>query len=180
MQDLGTIPAGFGLTPSKFGLSKLGMSEKTGNNDGAPAELFARGRREPWCAHFVVWCFWMCGLFLPGYVKPSKTQINPIALVSRMHSECVAAGLMIDGEPEPDDIVFFNTRGDSDPAPGGWHVGIVVSVKRERDGKLWITTVEGNKSNKVGGGRYLADDARIVGYARHPYFARLRDIAPTL
>lgn len=144
--------------------AQIGIKEATGKNDGVPSEKFAGGRREAWCAHFVAWLYRECGKPLPGDVMPTKTRANPIASVKAMHTQCARAKLLVEN-PEPGDVIFFNSRGDSD-AGNGWHVGIVESTDA-----VGVNTIEGNSANGVYRRRYKRDgdnrlSGRIVGFAR--------------
>lgn len=151
------------ITPIDVALSQLGVRELTNKNDGVPAERYAGGRQEPWCSHFVLWCFQMCGFMFPGWVQPTPKRINPLAHVKTFHMRLTKEGYIVDHvDAGENDIVIFNSRGDSD-AGTGWHIGIVKEVV----GGM-VHTVEGNSSNGVHERAYPLTDKRIVAFARHP------------
>lgn len=152
-------------TPLEWAQSMLGVKEATGNNDGPAIDVFTGGRQEPWCAHFVAWCFRMAGNTLPGDVVPTPKRANPIASVTMMHKRFEQATGMLTHkltEPEPGDIIFFRSRVASDPGRGR-HVGI---VERYDDDTETVHTIEGNTGNGVRRRAYHVDDARISTYGR--------------
>lgn len=148
--------------------TEVGVVEASGQNDGIPFERYGRtevGRGAvrtspaPWCALFVMWCF------------EQSTDPNPhqtvkewwrYASVKSLEAGMKARGLWMGWavEPEPNDIVFFATRGRSDPGRGR-HVGLVEKVAGDR-----VHTVEGNTSNGVKRRDYPLSSKRITGYAR--------------
>ncbi|MBI5496959.1 MAG: peptidoglycan-binding protein [Deltaproteobacteria bacterium] len=131
--------------------SQLGVREATGNNDGVPAQRYAGGRREPWCADFVSWNFRQTGHPLPGNQRM-------LASVQYMEDTMKQNGKWFSKShtPQPGDIIFFRWP------DGGRHVGIVESVSGGR-----VNTVEGNTSNMVARRSYPLDSGSITGYARH-------------
>lgn len=144
--------------------SQLGVIEATGRNDGLPALRYAGGRvGEPWCAHFVAWCFRQADRPLPGDVPPTPRVANPLCSVARME-RILEEHEWLRRVPEPGDIVFFLLRGISD-AGNGRHVGLVETVNTAT-----LTTIEGNSANGVHRRSYLR--ARIgpvvTSYGRVP------------
>lgn len=140
--------------------SQIGVQEKTGNNDGIPAQRYMRGNKLAWCAGFVCWSndnsddpkiansvkkFWGWGT-------------NVASLLRKMKDTGQYFGWAI--EPQRNDLIFFGDRGHSDAGPG-MHVGIVTSVDETH-----VYTVEGNLSNQVKRAKHKRSDSRIVGYAR--------------
>ena len=178
------------MTPLEYAKSKIGVREATGKNDGPEIDIFTGGRHEPWCAHFVAWCFRMAGAPLPGDVAPNKKTPNPIAWVEGMErqlkkakrwtarvvpdeipDDLIHAISIFDGQtlatPEPGDIIFFADRMGSDaPSSSGQrHVEIVETI----DDVLGnVHTIGGNKGNRVGRFRYKMSDKKIIGYGRWP------------
>ncbi|MHC4390946.1 MAG: peptidoglycan-binding protein [Planctomycetota bacterium] len=131
--------------------SQMGVREASGNNDGVPAQRYSNGRNVPWCANFVSWSFRQAGTPLPG---------NQVAIGScdTMMNELKNQGSYFNrgqGTPQPGDVIFFGTPGDST------HVGIVESVT---NGK--VNTVEGNSGNRVTRRSYDLNASRIMGYGR--------------
>ncbi len=136
--------------------SQVGVREASGNNDGLPSRRYAGGRREPWCADFVSWCFRQTGMPLPGNQRS-------LASVQHMENQMKKAGKFIPSgaaPPKPGDIIFFKNRGRSDRG-GGRHVGIVEKVV---NGKVY--TIEGNSGNRVARRSYAVGNGRISGYGR--------------
>lgn len=143
-------------------VSQLGTAEATGKNDGAPAINYAGGRQEPWCAHFVAWCYREAGQPIPGDIVPSLKRANPLASVQHMERVFREHDWML-VDPAPGDVVFFRTRMKSDPNRYGRHCGIVETVSQYE-----IGTVEGNTSNRVMRRKYARKSEAITGYGRIP------------
>lgn len=147
------------ITPLDIAKSQIGLAEATGNNDGLPCERFAGGRSEPWCAHFIAWCFRSAGVSIPGDIPPTKENANPLASVEFME-RVFKEHEWFYRQPKVGDIIFFKNRGASD-AGGGRHCGIVSGVDRET-----VTTIEGNLGNSVKQVCHRLDSPRISGYGR--------------
>jgi hypothetical protein len=105
-----------------------------------------------WCARFVRWCIEKAGGKVPG-------NRFAIAAVKAFEDAFKAKGWH-HAAPAEGDVVFFAHRMKSD-AGYGRHCGIVVEV-----GPGHIRTVEGNRGDAVGRGRYEIGDASITGYGR--------------
>ena len=142
-----------GLKALNKARSQIGVRERTGRNDGTPAQRYSNGRREAWCANFVSWAFRKSGNKLPGNQRS-------LASVQYMENQMKKAGKFHRGTPKPGDIIFFKNRGRSDRG-GGRHVGIVERVANGR-----IYTIEGNSSNRVRRRSYSLRNSRISGYGR--------------
>lgn len=143
-------------------LAQVGKHESPkGSNSGPDIEPFTGGRAEPWCGHFVSWCFRQAGKPLPDDVVPSPKQFNPLASVSHTERIFSEAGWSY-REPQPGDVVFYATRGRSDQGPGR-HIGLVVAV-----GVDSFETVEGNWSNAVCHRVVKRNDRTISGFGRKP------------
>ncbi len=140
--------------------SYVGLEEDTGNNDGKPTDLFAGGRKEPWCAHFVAFLYREAGRVIPGDVLPNAERANPLASVEHMERVFKEHGWHF-REPAAGDVVFFRSRGRSDPARTGRHCGIVVSVSNRE-----FTTIEGNSGNMVRRSTYRRDSPNVTGFGR--------------
>lgn len=132
--------------------SQVGVAEATGRNDGPPSERYCGGRMEPWCAHFVAWCYRKAGCPLPGDVEPSLKRPNPCALVATLRNQLAGANQLCDG-PTVGGLVLFETRMGSDPATSSvsHHVGLVDCIDVAA-GMVWL--IEGNAGNKVQRIRY--------------------------
>ena len=135
--------------------SQLGVRERTGNNDGVPAQRYADGRREPWCADFVAWTHRQAGKPIPGNQRS-------LASVQHMEDQMKRNGMFHRGTPKPGDVIFFKNRGGSDRGAGR-HVGIVEKVEGGR-----VHTIEGNSGNRVRRRSYPLNLSRISGYGRVP------------
>lgn len=168
-------------TPLEIAISQLGVKESTGANDGTPSERYMGGRREPWCAHFVAWCFREAGRPLAGD-RPASAGAggeNPIASVAEMERRMLRAGhlYVMDPDvvddagagmvPEPGDIIFFADRTGSDTHAGGRHVGIVEHVGTGETSRV-VHTIEGNIANQVARRVHLLSDPRITGFGVAP------------
>jgi hypothetical protein len=67
-------------------ISKIGVRERTGNNDGKDVELFLRstglGKGYPWCAAFVTWCMIKanvkspCSAYAPDWFRSNVIWIR--------------------------------------------------------------------------------------------------------
>ena len=142
---------------------QVGLKEETGRNDGQSIFPFTGGRKEPWCAHFVAWCYRTAGKAIPDDIVPSLKQHNPLASVSHMERVFNDHDWHY-REPKPGDVVFFASRGGSDRGPGR-HCGIVESVDSKTE---IVTTIEGNLSNAVRRTKHKLSDPRITGFGRLP------------
>lgn len=133
--------------------SQIGVRERTGRNDGVPAQRYSQGRKEAWCANFVSWAHRKAGKPLPGNQRS-------LASVQYMEDQMKKTGAFHKGTPKPGDIIFFKNRGQSDRGSGR-HVGIVERVSGGR-----VHTIEGNSGNRVRRRSYDLNNARISGYGR--------------
>ena len=131
--------------------SQLGVRERTGRNDGVPAQRYANGRREPWCADFVSWVHRQAGKQIPGNQRS-------LASVQHMEDQMKKHGMFHKNNPKPGDVIFFKNRGGSDRGSGR-HVGIVERVANGR-----VYTIEGNSGNMVRRRSYPLGLRRISGY----------------
>lgn len=116
--------------------TQVGVSEKTGNNDGEQVELYqsATGNRrgDQWCASFVAWCYKQTGMTHTGNAwSPSWFPADQIIYKP-------SAGVLL--TPQPGDVfgVWVQSKGRVG------HVGLIYEW-----GDDMVTTIEGNYSNKV-------------------------------
>lgn len=140
--------------------SQVGVAERTGHNDGIPAERYMRGDALAWCAGFLLWCNdcsddakWAPDTASYYRLRSVTSWIEWAKEKLRFHHR----GLIV---PQRGDVVFFGDT-DSDVNVHGSHVGIVTRV----DGGV-IHTVEGNSGNKVARRSYPNGHKTIVGYFR--------------
>jgi cell wall-associated NlpC family hydrolase len=136
--------------------SQVGVRERSGRNDGIPAQRYSGGRREPWCANFVAWTYRKAGKPLPGNQRS-------LASVQYMEDRMKRAGAWTRrsrARPKPGDVIFFKNRGRSDRGSGR-HVGMVEKVANGR-----VYTIEGNSGNRVRRRSYPLNNHRISGYGR--------------
>lgn len=138
---------------------QIGFKEATGRNDGKDIEKFTGGRQEPWCAHFVAWCFREIGEPLPKDVIPNLQRANPLAAVIFMKKVFDKQGWIVDA-PEPGGVIFFGNRTRSDVGPGK-HVGIIENVT-----KTEIITIEGNVGNAVRRMKRSINDKSIWAFGK--------------
>lgn len=149
-------------------IRELGVKEATGRNDGIPAKRYSRGDELPWCASFIMYCFDAADEDLAIWDSGKGAGIGPksdfwrLRSVQTMEEYLKGRGCWFGWNitPQRNDIVFFATRGRSDPGRGR-HVGIIEEV----DG-VWIHTIEGNLSNAVRRTKHKIKNNRITGYAR--------------
>ena len=149
-------------------ISQLGVHEETGDNDGIPAERYMRGDELAWCAGLLLFCFdesdnppiW--DDFDPDTVNDARRYWK-LRAVQSMEDWLKEVGLWFGWrmKPQTNDIIFFASRGRSDAAAGGRHVGIVESVS-----DTMVSTIEGNLGNEVKRAIHSLDDRRITGYGR--------------
>jgi len=143
---------------------QVGFKEQPkGSNRGMQVDVYTGGRAEPWCAHFVAWCFRSIGRPIPGDVVPSPKRANPLASVA--HCERVFKEHdMHYMSPQAGDIVFFETRGKSDKGRGR-HIGLVIAVTKEA-----IEVIDGNWGDAVSHRaiKLSAPYPVITGYGRLP------------
>lgn len=143
-------------------LNEVGVTEEPkGSNRGERVDLYTGGRAEPYCAHFVAWCFRESKTPIPGDVPPNTKRANPLASVAHMERVFAEHGWLVK-EPKVGDVVFYRNRGQSDPGRGR-HVGLVLGVDKD-----YIETVEANWSDAVVKRRLLRSDPRIANYGRRP------------
>ena len=107
-------------------------------------------QNQPWCCVFVNWCF----MEAFGYDIGSRMTYGGSAACKNQEAFYRAAGALQD-RPEPGDQIFFYSGGDIN------HTGIVIEVAGSA-----IKTVEGNYSDGVGIGSYIAGSPKVAGYGR--------------
>ena len=119
---------------------EIGVSEATGNNDGARVEEYLRytklGKGHAWCSAFVSFCYGQAGL--PEPCNPWSPALFPNSRTYCRGDACrrppTRAKIL------PADI--FGIYGQKDRRIN--HVGLVKDVKRS-----YIVTIEGNSNNRV-------------------------------
>ena len=143
-------PAPTGSTAEKIletARQYIGTHEGSGNSNPFSSAL---GRPpEAWCADFVSFCAKKAGLNLNTASAQGVQDFLTRQGTWKGRSN-----------PQPGDALTFNWSGN-----GGWadHVGIVEKVY-QRNGKLYIDTIEGNSSDQVRRKTYAADDPVIKGF----------------
>jgi len=147
-------------TTLALAMSQLGVTERTGKNDGTPAERYMDGDQLPWCAGFLLWCNRQSEDPKIGVPK-DRWRLRSVAALEEW---CREAGILLGPRvrPAPNDLIFFGDRGTSDAGPGR-HAGIVEKVVRDRV----IGTIEGNVTNSVRRVTHsLVEGGRVSGFAR--------------
>lgn len=140
--------------------SQVGIAERTGKNDGIPAERYMKGDELAWCAGFVLFCNEASDD--PRIAPDVKTwyrlrSVSAFLDFARESGRYFARGTKV---PQRNDIVFFGAT-DADVGVKGNHIGIVDKLEAGR-----ICTIEGNSGNKVARRSYAPNDKTIVGFLR--------------
>jgi hypothetical protein len=127
----------------------LGVHEGSGNSNPFSHAL---GRpSEAWCADFVSFCAKKAGLSLnTASAQGVQDYLTKHGTWKGRHN------------PQPGDALTFDWSGRN-----GWadHVGMVEKVY-QRNGVLYVDTIEGNSSDQVRRKTYRADDPVIKGYGK--------------
>jgi hypothetical protein len=128
-------------------LGEVGTREATGKNDG-PVEKYmpawARGKRLPWCAWFVGWC-WEQALGSHPYGQ-RYGGVWDLYRAALGKGDCLELHAPWPAQrPQPGDV-FVMLSGDPGRRSSG-HTGFVLRVSE--DGER-VNTVEGNWRNQVG------------------------------
>lgn len=144
---------------------EIGVAEKKYNNVKYNTWYFGKkvsdknssGTSYAWCALFIGWCGNQAGISestLPIY--RSSTQYKEYFEDRGLYHKYSASYI-----PQPGDLIFIDWQGRRGTID---HIGIVVSCE---DG--YVTTVEGNYSDKVSCNTYKLNNKMIVGYASPNY-----------
>lgn len=106
-----------------------------------------------WCAMFASFCLHYAGVDMPldSYCPNWILSLDALGLYHAEAAYTPAAG----------DLIFFDWDGDLDSD----HVGLVKEFNTETNE---LTTIEGNKSNRVASFTYAAEDEQIMGYGALP------------
>ena len=167
-------PLDHALVELHFGVVEI----PKGSNRGPRVDRYTGGRAEPWCGHFVAWCYFLAGKTIPGFLQPSPTVASPLASVQFMEDTFKKYGWWWPvgdakkGLPGPSDLIFLKGRGKSDPATGssspsaatrGRHVGIVETMDA-----AYVVSIDGNWGDGVRRVRRLLSPETISGFGRMP------------
>ncbi len=140
---------------------EIGVKETSSNNVKYNTWYFGHavsgGDSYAWCGVFVAWCGDQAGIsqsILPVY--RSSTQYKEFYEAKGLYYK-YSSGYT----PKPGDLIFFDWSGRRSNIA---HIGIVVACEGG-----YITTVEGNYSNKVSCNTYALNNKNIVGYAAPAY-----------
>jgi hypothetical protein len=139
--------------------TQLGVSEKTGKNDGIPAQRYMRGDALAWCAGFALWCIHQSDSRWRHAFEAQHYKCRRVSGFVDVARENGVLRLREGYDPQPGDVIFF-TNATSDVGIAGNHCGVVEDVGEGR-----VRTIEGNTSNRVARRDYAVDDKRILGYA---------------
>ena len=134
-------------------LSQLGYTEGS-NNDTKYGRWYGLDN-QPWCMMFVSWCAAQAGI--NESIIPRQSYCPAAVEWFKKRGQFADRGV----SPQPGDIIFFdeNRNGVSD------HTGLVI----ENFGDGYITTVEGNREDKVARYRYPLNYQGILGYGCPDY-----------
>lgn len=169
-------PLSLGLAALELARTQLGVSERSGKNDGpAVAAYFeactrrTNGKEAPtgwatgwdWCAAFASWC----GHRAAGDGQPPHGRRIAVWELVRDAREAGAWEDVADwgAGPRPGDLVIWRRSGDPRTTGQTGHVSRCVSW----DGKR-LVTIGGNEENRVREADVSADLARAVGVIRYP------------
>jgi hypothetical protein len=131
--------------------SQVGITERTGANDGIPATRYMRGDELAWCAGFVLYCN-ECSDD-PRIAVDDKTYYRLRSVKAFREWAQEQPGCWIPrgtAQPQRNDLIVWDG-----------HIGIVTKLEAGR-----VHTVEGNSGDKVARRSYLTSDRKILGYIR--------------
>ena len=182
----GTLPSdGFTATSAtvnqliELARKQIGKKEDPkGSNGGPEIDAFNGNRKEAWCAASLAWLFRQISAPLPGDKEPSPGPkgANKTHSVTFIQETFKKLGYFF-SEPQPGDMVIYNTTGDPDLVNSSKHIGLVLEVEGDT-----LKTAEFNWGDQVSltnqdwkngfmirqdGSRYKSKYL-ILGYARRP------------
>ena len=111
----------------------------------------------PWCACFLSWAADQKKTSIDG--DPPRFANVDTGMEGFQKSGKWRSPNDANNKPIPGDYVFFDWDGDNDPD----HVGAVLCVA-DKDGFLYLYTIEGNSGGRVALNCYPMNDPRIMGY----------------
>jgi hypothetical protein len=135
-----------------------GHGEEGGNNRGPHVRKYLNGlapEGSSWCAGFVSWCFQQSG------PMPFDYTVGARDVLRQLRQAKMGVTPTDTDPPRPGDVIVWWRK-----APTSWegHVGLVLGYQ----GGV-LTTIEGNKTPKVGVFRYtFAKIDQLLGFARVP------------
>lgn len=149
--------------------TQLGYAESTRNyivlEDGATMKGYTRyghwygSRYGDWCAMFASFCLYYAG------VEGMPLEAGCPLWIEALSAEEVALYRPVGTyEPQPGDLIFFNT--DEDERSD--HVGLVYELYTGDDGTERIRTIEGNIGDCVQFITHDRNDPKIIGYGALP------------
>lgn len=148
--------------------SHLGRKEEGGPNRGSIVQESNLDEGLPWCAGFVMLCFFEGGMPLHSSAGERWRWRSVKALEEGLRALGWWWDARLPFDPEPGDVIFYRGREASDPGRGR-HVGIVEGCERGA-----IVSIEGNLGDSVKRATHRRDDPRIAGFARRPHPMRSR------
>lgn len=164
------------MTPVDVIIEKwMHVREATGANDGADVLYFTRGDKVPWCAAFILRAIEAAGWPKPPCSEQARAQHGDRwgwyyenRRVAAWLRNTRAAGALVTGLPERNDLVFYGARAGSDEstAAGQMHIDIVESVETDVHPSPVIHVIGGNLGNAVRRRVVSVGDPRIVGIGR--------------
>lgn len=158
------------ITTLDVALSQLGVAEKTGHNDGIPADLYSDGDEVMWCASFLIWCN-ICSddAKIAETIKERTAFRSVTALEAGMKARgwwlAPATRLALLG---PNDLVLQAWTESDAGAPGGKKVtGRHVDIIERIEGTA-LYVIGGNVGNMVKRSVRRWGSTTITGYVRIP------------
>ncbi len=139
---------------------EIGVKESGTNNVKYNTWFYGQkvsGSSYPWCGAFISWCANQAGVSTNVIPKAASASQYKAFFVDQGRYYKYSSGYT----PKPGDLVFIDWGGKHGSID---HVGIVVSCEGG-----YITTVEGNYSDKVASNTYKLNSGKIVGYASPKY-----------
>lgn len=123
----------------RIALGQVGIREEPpGSNRGPQVDQYTGGRAEPWCAHFVSWCFEQAGSSPLGH----QSYVPTLREIARRRGVYHPMASVI---PEPGDVLTM-ARYDRLGTLVGGHTGFIVEYQPNAK---TISTVEGNLGDGV-------------------------------
>lgn len=148
-----------------------------GSNGGPQVDPFNGARHEAWCAAGITWCFRQIGAPLPGdkIPYPGGNGYNLSHSVTHIQKWAMALGYWFQ-QPQPGDMVIYNTSDNPDLVNSSKHIGLVVAVDGDimetiefnwGDG-VYVTKQDWKRQEIIKKGGVRKKSYKVTGFARRP------------